>query len=58
MDDLLLAQPTTPQRANNEPYLQGTGAPRHYPHTFRVRINILLNRRQSRQFWNILLNSI
>jgi hypothetical protein len=30
---LLLAQPTTPQRANQKPYLQGTGAPRHYPHT-------------------------
>jgi hypothetical protein len=29
----LLAQPTTPQRANKEPYLQGIGAPRHYPHT-------------------------
>jgi hypothetical protein len=28
-----LAQPTTPQRANKTPYLQGTGAPRHYPHT-------------------------
>jgi hypothetical protein len=23
----------TPQRANKTPYLQGTGAPRHYPHT-------------------------
>jgi hypothetical protein len=30
---LLLAQPTTPQRAIQKPYLQGTGAPRHYPHT-------------------------
>jgi hypothetical protein len=29
----LLVQPTTPQRANKTPYLQGTGAPRHYPHT-------------------------
>jgi hypothetical protein len=29
----LLAQPTTPQRANQRPYLQGTGAPRHYQHT-------------------------
>jgi hypothetical protein len=28
----LLAQPTTPQRANKTPYLQGTGAPRRYPH--------------------------
>jgi hypothetical protein len=34
----LLAQPTTPQRANKKPYLQGTGAPRHYPHTL---INLL-----------------
>jgi hypothetical protein len=24
---------TTPQRANKMPYLQGTGAPRQYPHT-------------------------
>jgi hypothetical protein len=29
----LLAQPTTPQRADRRPYLQGTGAPRQYPHT-------------------------
>jgi hypothetical protein len=26
-----LLQPTTPQRANKRPYLQGTGAPRQYP---------------------------
>ena len=24
---------STPQRAKQKPYLQGTGAPRHYPHT-------------------------
>jgi hypothetical protein len=29
----LLAQPTTPQRANKKPYRHGTDAPRHYPHT-------------------------
>jgi hypothetical protein len=29
----LLAEPTTPQRANKRPYLQGTGAPRQYQHT-------------------------
>jgi hypothetical protein len=29
----LLAKPTTPQRANKRPYLQGTGAPRQYQHT-------------------------
>jgi hypothetical protein len=34
----LLAQPTTPQRANKMPYLQGTGAPRHYQHTLIDRI--------------------
>ena len=29
----LLAQPTTPQCANQKPYRHGTDAPRHYPHT-------------------------
>jgi hypothetical protein len=56
---LLLAQPTTPQRANKMPYLQGTGAPRHYQHTLIVHLclytilRMLISLAQSQHLYSV-----
>jgi hypothetical protein len=52
----LLAQPTTPQRANQKPYRHGTDAPRHYPHTlikFKIKICSSLERQTDRRNRNV-----
>jgi hypothetical protein len=45
----LLAQPTTPQRANKKPYRHGTDAPRQYPHTLIHLTNNNNNNQQQQQ---------